>query len=767
MSNRITEKLLFSPTNIPGCAVWLDAADTSSQVLSGANITQWNDKSGNNNNFTTTSGTITVGADSTYPNVVIFPNSLTYMTSASSVTFTTASSVFIVAKITNVVGGAAANMLFTGISINGQDYSIRYNSSGLFGGGTSTTDIGTSSTYFTTGNAGVTGSLATYQSYHIVDTVFSAGGTSQFTLSSPFLSNRYWYGTVAEVIVYTFAITTAQRQQVEGYLAWKWGLQANLPSTQPYKNLAPSYPFLNKVTITALPGFSPTSISGLTAWFDGSDPAGTGTPPSNGATISTWVDKSGSSHNAVAGVGPTFAAASLNGLGTLTFDGASTFLYASGLTVPTNTHSLFAVHNPVGTNANTQGGDTGILRAQETIGYIVFPYAYNGTQNGYTTSYISGYFGFGFQNDVAGSWNLYETVVGSSAVTQYQYGTVVTANTGLSITATTSDNFTVGSYSYFGGSQQQFYYGSMAELLVFNVELSTTDRQKIEGYLAWKWGKQASLDPSHPYYSAPPPGAGLPYSSISNKTSVKYFSPLTITGVQLWLDAADISTLFQNTAGTTPVTAAGQQVQFWKDKSGNARNATSSDTAMTYNRSGINYPSIYFTGSQATGFQVNVAVTDSTYFFVVNNASPNDVRVYNSHNGTSHLKQNWWYNTYRTQMDYSGISGLQGPSNTSGVTLVMTRQDTSSSGLLAGWQTGTSIGTVTAAVAIGETFTSFVLGTDNGSFPMIGYIAEAIVYNSVLSTSQRQQVEGYLAWKWGQQASLPSTHPWFNCPPPP
>ena len=255
-------------------------------------------------------------------------------------------------------------------------------------------------------------------------------------------------------------------------------------------------------------------------------------------------------------------------------------------------------------------------------------------------------------------------------------------------------------------------------------------------------------------------------STLSGTTSKSQwpFTPQSIPGCQLWLDAADLRTLFQNTAGTTPVTAAAQQVQFWADKSGNGRNATSSDTAMTYNTTGISNPSISFSGSQTTGFQVNVPVTDSTYFFVVNNASPfNDVRVYNSHNGTSHLKQNWWYNTYRTQVDFSGIPGLQGPTNTSGVTLIMTRQDTSSTGLMAAWQTGTSIGTSTASAVVGETFTSFVLGTDNGgsAFPMIGYIAETIVYNNVLSTSQRQQVEGYLAQKWGLQSNLPGTHPYY------
>ena len=43
-----------------------------------------------------------------------------------------------------------------------------------------------------------------------------------------------------------------------------------------------------------------------------------------------------------------------------------------------------------------------------------------------------------------------------------------------------------------------------AEIILFNVVLSTTNIQKIEGYLAWKWGLQANLPSGHPYKSAGP-----------------------------------------------------------------------------------------------------------------------------------------------------------------------------------------------------------------------------------------------------------------------
>ena len=48
---------------------------------------------------------------------------------------------------------------------------------------------------------------------------------------------------------------------------------------------------------------------------------------------------------------------------------------------------------------------------------------------------------------------------------------------------------------------------------------------------------------------------------------------------------------------------------------------------------------------------------------------------------------------------------------------------------------------------------------------MRGYIYELVVYNSALSTSDRQAVEGYLAWKWGVQDLLPTTHQYFLAPP--
>jgi hypothetical protein len=52
----------------------------------------------------------------------------------------------------------------------------------------------------------------------------------------------------------------------------------------------------------------------------------------------------------------------------------------------------------------------------------------------------------------------------------------------------------------------------------------------------------------------------------------------------------------------------------------------------------------------------------------------------------------------------------------------------------------------------------------NGRY-LTGFIQEVLIYNSVLTGTQRQELEGYLAWKWGLQKSLPGSHPFFNFPP--
>jgi len=52
------------------------------------------------------------------------------------------------------------------------------------------------------------------------------------------------------------------------------------------------------------------------------------------------------------------------------------------------------------------------------------------------------------------------------------------------------------------------FTGSIAEILIFNRDLTTTETQSIEGYLACKWGLQNRLPANHPYRATCPGASG-------------------------------------------------------------------------------------------------------------------------------------------------------------------------------------------------------------------------------------------------------------------
>jgi Putative phage tail protein len=56
---------------------------------------------------------------------------------------------------------------------------------------------------------------------------------------------------------------------------------------------------------------------------------------------------------------------------------------------------------------------------------------------------------------------------------------------------------------------------------------------------------------------------------------------------------------------------------------------------------------------------------------------------------------------------------------------------------------------------------------DLGFFTWSGYIAEWMLYNTILTQPEREKIEGYLAHKWDLTANLDASHPYKLTPPPP
>lgn len=87
-------------------------------------------------------------------------------------------------------------------------------------------------------------------------------------------------------------------------------------------------------------------------------------------------------------------------------------------------------------------------------------------------------------------------VKGASTTLLYQDGSVV----GTPQTISSGQ----GSIAYLGRRGDNYHNGKIGEIVVVASDISTADREKLEGYLAHKWGLTANLPSGHPYKSSPP-----------------------------------------------------------------------------------------------------------------------------------------------------------------------------------------------------------------------------------------------------------------------
>jgi hypothetical protein len=236
----------FLPTQISGLAVWLDASDPNTLAITGGSVTTWNDKSGNRRNATLASGTVRYNTVqiNTIP-VVSFgaasqmnlPN-ITYASATRSVfaVVRTGSgltlSYYLVGNTSGVsvqlytLNNATLNYNKSGTSMLGSTGSPP----GLFNAVSIISATNVSNGLFVNGSGGIT--LNNAPSAFTVGSGVQYLGQTLTSATDPF--------DMAELIIYDTALALPmQQQQIEGYLAWKWGLVANLPSSHLYKNSPP------------------------------------------------------------------------------------------------------------------------------------------------------------------------------------------------------------------------------------------------------------------------------------------------------------------------------------------------------------------------------------------------------------------------------------------------------------------------------------------------------------------------------------------------
>lgn len=243
--------------------------------------------------------------------------------------------------------------------------------------------------------------------------------------------------------------------------------------------------------ITPTPAFSPTSISGLTVWLDGADPLATGTAPSTGTTIATWYDKSGNSYNG-ASFGSGTPTMSANGI---VFNGTRCYNILLYTCAP-STETIFIVVN-TGTIPTSSAVD---LVSGKVVGNRQFQL------NRFTNRFEINRIGTGGPAGTAAipinTRFMYDFTYNQTNTSAYLNGT--TDINGQSSLVYNSNTNTVIGGTIFNGSLVNALTGTISEVVIYNSSLGTTDRQIVEGYLAWKWGIESSLPAGHPYKSAPP-----------------------------------------------------------------------------------------------------------------------------------------------------------------------------------------------------------------------------------------------------------------------
>ena len=471
--------------------------------------------------------------------------------------------------------------------------------------------------------------------------------------------------------------------------------------------------------------------SGLQLWLDAADPYGTGVAPSAG-TISSWIDKSGNGRNAAITGTFTIIPNTMNGLPvmSMTNNAISATNYGS-VAFPAN---LLANYLNVLYVYKQQVAVT--YCAPLTCTYDIYgnPFdQYIATRYFSAGSATSSAFTHGATNNIvlmtqlmttSGTQNFKEFVNGNATASlDVNIGTTATLPTTFCIATRNADKFTT-------------FNGYICEIIVYNNAMSSANRSFLEGYLAWKWGIQGNLPVGHAYYSFNPlnPTVSPPYSILP--------------GLQLWLDASTLNI------------ANGAVVTSWRTSGGTPYTFTSSNA--TYRTNTLNGLGVVaFTAIQSGTVANFVLAQTQTIFMVTCAVGQGTATTFLEHGANANTNAGFYIWSGGSQ-NYLINSGT-GPVfvNTGNVTtqdvwqiISCINRDPANSNQMGFYVNGAL--SATGATQSGNTTVTATLNFNpqGRSANYASYLAEVLIYNVALTAVQRQQVEGYLAWKWGIQSVL-------------
>jgi len=230
--------------------VWIDVADASTITHSGGDVSQWDDKSGNGRNATQGTGSNQPVVGTKFINgldAIEFDGANDHLDVSTIGTGEDITLVAVWQQQANVVGvsvflGEASSN--DGIGIGYNNSSTKYNAFVYGGPSEEQTGQAINVTKIQVGTHTAAGNVDLFMngtqlgptsgsSLNITNGVVTIGQSNN--------NNGHTIeGMIGEVLVFARVLTTEERQLVEGYLAWKWGLEGDLPGGHPYKSAAPT-----------------------------------------------------------------------------------------------------------------------------------------------------------------------------------------------------------------------------------------------------------------------------------------------------------------------------------------------------------------------------------------------------------------------------------------------------------------------------------------------------------------------------------------------
>jgi len=756
-----------------GLVLWLDGSDSTSFTLSGSNITQWRDKSGNSRHASVSSGTPTRVSSGINSLGVAYTSKNNYLVSSvASGTLSTGVTVFIVFKYISA-SGLSYPTLVNRTSTNQAAPWDFYNMNRYIGNGSSTIAAGSNYTFsnFTTPTIYV----FTISSSSLLSSTINGNIELYTTVAATYADNatQIQIGTrgdlvtdsnvyFGEIVTFAGVLSGTNISLTEEYLKSKWGISytSNINYLNATKSTSGSYTFY---------AFTSTSATGLIRFLadttvnylivgggGGGGGGGCGGGGGGGVLYGSFTMTSGTTYSITVGSGgvgaTTVSGTSLTNGGNSSISGSditTITAYGGGRGASRNT---VAQSSSSTTTITGSGGGGSSKNSSNTTAVQVVGYGYQGFNGGTgstigtTARTVAGAGGGGAGangSDASGStpgnggdgiqWFINSTYYGGGGGGATRNTTVTAGGTGgnggggsgaLGTTSTSGNAGSNGTANTGGG------------------------------------GGAASVD----YGTGGSGGSGIviiSYTTLGSSSTFPY-----MTNIQLWLDPTD----------STYLTYSGSTVTNWYDKSGGSR-ITTIYGSISYVSSGINsLPCVYINatsnGSSKTNYLRSRVVPNTfssgvtmfvVYRYLGGVTSP--CLIQRTDNNNSNTAGPWYfYNTSRRIGDGAhSDTTITGSSifTTTNTNYLFIATINSTTKALISKANGNSDASGSASYYDDTASINIdvgAAGTQNQDITNLSntYFGDIIVYSGVLSDINIRSIESYLKSKW----SLSYTGTW-------